>query len=314
MSDLLTKYRPTSFKGVVGQPSAVKSIRAAIKGKTGSSFLLTGPSGVGKTTIARIIANQFGCEGLNIIEIDAATHTGVDAMREIASVTKFKAFGKSPNRTIIIDECHQLSKPAWNSLLKNLEEPPEHIFWVLCTTEPAKVPNTIKTRCLSYDLKSVISDDIDDFLMGIAEKEGFDTDVEENDKIIGLLVKESNGSPRQALALFAQCKFCKTRAEAASLISTAEDREESIQLCRLLMKGDKSWKSYTKIIKDLDGTNPESIRLMVLSYFSKVLLNSDSGKALQCLQVMEAFKEPYNQSEKLAPLFLSIGEVVFDEE
>ena len=144
--DLARKYRPQSWKQVIGQDAAIKSLRATLKAGGKHGFLFTGPSGVGKTTVARILAAAVGCEAHNLLEIDAATHTGIDAMRAVSEGVAYKAFGDSPVKVMIIDEAHSLSKAAWQSLLKVVEEPPEHAYWVFCTTEPGKIPPRSEER------------------------------------------------------------------------------------------------------------------------------------------------------------------------
>ncbi len=131
MEPLHLKYRPKDFDEVVGQDAVVKSLQQAVKNNAGHTFLFTGLSGVGKTTLARITAATVGCVSSNLIEIDAATHTGVDDMRDVTFSLKYKPIGVGSVKVIIVDECHMLSKSAWNSLLKVLEEPPAWVYWML---------------------------------------------------------------------------------------------------------------------------------------------------------------------------------------
>src|SRR3989304_1453147 len=145
---LHTKYRPKHFEEVIGQIEIVKSLQNLIEtGKMPKSFLFTGPSGTGKTTLARIIANKLGCDIQNIIEVDAATNTGVEDMRVLCEGLRYPAFGLTTVKVAIVDECQEISKSSWSSLLKIIEEPPSHLYFVFCTTEPSKVLDTIKTRC-----------------------------------------------------------------------------------------------------------------------------------------------------------------------
>ena len=166
------KYRPRSLQDVRGQDAVVDSLTTALKKSTRPhSFIFTGPSGCGKTTLARILAEKFGCSPQNVIEIDAATNNGIDSMREVTSTLRYNGFGDTPNKAIIIDECHALSKAAWQSLLKSVEEPPAHVFFFFCTTENGKVPETINTRCQSYFLKPLRFDDLMDLLEFVVDEE-----------------------------------------------------------------------------------------------------------------------------------------------
>jgi len=128
--DFHIKYRPASLDEVLGQDAVVKSLETLFKKKDmPHAFLFTGGSGCGKTTLAMIVADQVGCEGAQIEEIDAATHTGIDDWREIAKQLQYAGFGNNSRKFVIVDECHQLSKSSWNSLLKIIEEPPAHVFF-----------------------------------------------------------------------------------------------------------------------------------------------------------------------------------------
>src|SRR5712671_4555438 len=124
---LYRKYRPRRWEDVIGQRAAVKSLKSLLDGKRAQTFLLQGPSGVGKTTLARIAARHLDCRGMGLIEVAAAVFTGVDSMRELQDGMQYKAFGENKTKAAIIDECQKLSSSAWDSLLKICEEPPEHV-------------------------------------------------------------------------------------------------------------------------------------------------------------------------------------------
>ena len=312
--DLHNKYRPDNLKDVVGQDNIVKSIANVLEKDTSHTFLFSGPSGVGKTTLARIIANVIDCSENNILEIDAATYSGVDAMREVTGHLAFKAFGEKPHKMIIVDECHSLSKPAWQSILKAIEEPPPHVYWALCTTELDKVPATIKTRCLHYALASIDKDNVYNLLQEIAYDEGIFETNEKGDAIIDLISNECEGSMRRAIVSLSMCADCKTVKEAAKLIKASRGDKAVIDLCRWLASGSgKNWNKATSHLKPLEGQNAESIRLQVINYFAKAALGTTKrSKAEWCFHVMECFKGPtYNQSEKLAPVVLAVASVIF---
>lgn len=144
---LYRKYRPQKFEEVFGQEEAIKILKNSIQeNKISHAYLFSGDRGVGKTTVARILAREIGCQAEDIFEIDAASHNGVEEMREIIEATRASTFG-SKYKIYILDEAHMLSKSAANSFLKTLEEPPEHVIFVLATTDPNKLPDTIISRC-----------------------------------------------------------------------------------------------------------------------------------------------------------------------
>jgi DNA polymerase-3 subunit gamma/tau len=136
--NLITKYRPRTLADVIGQDNVVRSLQSIGKKKDTQVFLFSGPSGCGKTTLSRILAKMYGVEDNSVLEIDAASRTGVDDMRQLQEIVQYRPFGDSGKRAIILDECHRLSKNAWDSLLKVLEDPPAHIVWCFCTTELIK--------------------------------------------------------------------------------------------------------------------------------------------------------------------------------
>jgi len=221
---LALKYRPQKFNELIGQNSMVLSIQNAIKlQRIPNAYLLTGIRGTGKTTTARIIAKAINCNvefsseqkcsekefchcmsisnsnHIDILEMDAASKTGIDDIREILeaakyhpSIAKFKVF--------IIDEVHMLSKQAFNALLKTLEEPPQHLKFILATTEVKKIPVTILSRCQRFDLRRIKVEEMTKFLTQISQKEKADID----NNSLRLISKSSEGSVRDALSILDQ--------------------------------------------------------------------------------------------------------------
>lgn len=309
MSDnsLHTKYRPKKFADVVGQDATVKSLIKVIDDDTSHAFLLTGPSGCGKTTLARIAALRLGCKDHDIMEIDAADSTGVDAMRAVKQQLHYVPMGDSETRVVIVDECHMLSKASWNSLLKILEEPPSHVYWFLCTTEPGKVPATVKTRTTSYTLKSLNEKGIEVVVDRAMEAEG----IELEDAVKDMVIREAYGSPRQALVNLASVNGVTSRKEAAELLKAASASDPVREFCQFLLKGG-SWSAAMSLVSKMEDEQPESVRIIVCAYMGSVAKNAKSDKqAIAVLRILEAFSESYNQSEKWAPLMLSVGRVLY---
>jgi len=308
MTSLPEKYRPAKFDDVVGQDDTVRSLKRVVKDGRGKVFLFTGPSGCGKTTLARILANEFAggkATAANIDEVPAADHTGVDDMRAVAGRALYRAVGGSPVKAIIIDEAHRLSGNAWDVLLKPVEEPPRHVYWMFATTNPGKIPKTIITRCLRYDLKPVSETLIVGLLETVAEAEGLDVAPE----VLEAVAEGAGGSPRQALTYLEACIYAESAGEARQLMRSAGQTKEVVDLCRFLLKGQgRSWSEAIKILKALEGTEAESIRIVVCNYIAAALMGTkDQKNARKLLGLLECFNTPYQQSDRLAPLLSSLG-------
>lgn len=307
-TSLHTKYRPSTFKEVIGHTDVVKSLKKVVKEKRAHVFLFTGPAGTGKTTLARILANEF-CGGkataANIEEIPAALFTGVDAMRSIADKARYRSIGESPTKAIILDEAHRLSGAAWDALLKVIEEPPAHVYFMFCTTVAGKIPKTILTRCQQYDLKALSDDDITDILVSVIEKE--DLDIKE--EIVEVIVDSAGGSARQALTYLESCLYCESPGEARKVMMQAGETKEVVDLARFLLdKRGRDWKKAQKILAELKGLEAESIRIVLCNYFAAVIMGSKSEKeAARVMSILDCFSQPYYPAEKFAPLLLSVG-------
>ncbi len=225
MAVLYRKYRPQNFAEVIGQQHVVQTLVNSIDAKNIShAYLFSGPRGSGKTSIARIFAKAINCEtrstnsgsepcnkcsncleimagkSIDLIEIDAASHTGVDDIRELTEGIKFAPV-KSKYKIFIIDECHQLSKSAANALLKTLEEPPAHAVFLLATTEAHKMISTITSRCQRFDFKKLQIAEIIKKLELISKKEN----VKFDESALSLIALNARGSFRDAESLLDKC-------------------------------------------------------------------------------------------------------------
>ena len=223
---LARKYRPTSFADLIGQETMVRTLRNAFAlGRVAHAFMLTGVRGVGKTTTARIIARALNCTGVDgnggptvepcgvcsncvailadrhpdVTEMDAASNTGIDSVREIIEAVRFRPM-QARTRIFILDEVHMLSKPAFNALLKTLEEPPPHVKFIFATTEIRKVPITVLSRCQRFDLRRISVAELAGHYGRIAEKEGKPIDRE----ALALIARAADGSARDGLSILDQ--------------------------------------------------------------------------------------------------------------
>lgn len=218
---LARKWRPKKFADLVGQEHVVKAlINALDKGRLHHAYMLTGTRGVGKTTIARILAKSLNClhtehgepcnqcdscrqidagRFVDVLEIDAASNTGIDNIREVLENAQY-APTMGRHKVYIIDEVHMLSKSAFNAMLKTLEEPPEHVKFILATTDPQKVPITVLSRCLQFVLRNLNSTQVHDHLVYVLQQE----QITYEDKALLLLGRAATGSMRDALSLLDQ--------------------------------------------------------------------------------------------------------------
>jgi DNA polymerase-3 subunit gamma/tau len=202
---LAIKYRPTDFSSLTEQ-SAIKDIlENQIKTKTFQhGYLFTGPAGTGKTTSARIFASMINDGKGNPIEVDAASNSGVDNIRQIIEDAKRKPLD-AEYKIFIVDECHSLSNGAWQALLKTLEEPPKFTIFIFCTTDPQKIPNTILSRVQRYNFQKISNEGIVDRLISIIKKENDASNIHYDLDAVEYIAKVSNGGMRDAITLMDKC-------------------------------------------------------------------------------------------------------------
>jgi DNA polymerase-3 subunit gamma/tau len=193
---LYQKYRPSKFSEVLGQEHVIKTLQGALKEKhPGHAYLFVGSRGTGKTSVARILARELGASETDIHEIDAATYTSVDNIRQLREEALVMPF-QSERKVYIVDEVHMLSKAAFNAFLKLLEEPPSHVAFILATTELEKVPDTIQSRCQVFAFRKPTQKVLTEMVTRVAKSEGFTLE-KASAELIALL---ADGSYRDALS------------------------------------------------------------------------------------------------------------------
>ena len=306
---LARRYRPKNFDNLIGQTSTVRILSNAFKlNRIAHAFLFTGVRGVGKTTAARIVARGLNClntdnptiapcgkcssciaaandRHVDIIEIDAASHTGVDDMRELTEGVRYKpSVGRF--RIYIIDEVHMLSNQAFNALLKTLEEPPEHAKFIFCTTEIRKIPITVLSRCQKFDLRRVSTSEIINHLKMICESENVLIDSES----LNLLARSSEGSVRDSLSLLDQAISIgknDIKAEDVKVMLGLSDKSKVWDLFDSLMEGDplKVIKNYEDLLND--GSDP----FLLIEELMRICHNVTRAIAVPTLDMSQSMSE-----------------------
>jgi DNA polymerase-3 subunit gamma/tau len=281
--ELHLKYRPQTFDEIIGNREIKESIVAGIS--RSRTFLFYGPRGCGKTTIARLIAKEIGAAEIDTHEIDAADKTGVDDARAIKEASQFSPMG-GKFKIYIIDECHRLSGNASDSLLKTLENPPDHCYFVLCTTELQKVSTTIKSRAKRFEVKPLTEAEQNSLIKLVCHREG----IRLSPAVRKAIIDSCEGIPREIIIAIDTIRDTKSDDDALSLINSLVHREV-IDLCRALIKRE-NWKIVSGILKDLQAKEDhERTRMAVLGYMNTVLLNAtDTGSCNTAALIIEEFK------------------------
>ena len=314
---LARKYRPATFAGLIGQDAMVRTLTNAIRSdRLAQAFILTGVRGVGKTSTARIIARALNCVGadggggptpdpcgvcehcraiaedrhVDVLEIDAASHTGVDNIREVIDGVRYRPT-TARFKIYIIDEVHMLSKPAFNALLKTLEEPPEHVKFVFATTEVRKVPVTVLSRCQRFDLRRIDMETLTKHFRDITEKEG----ARVSEAALHLISRAADGSVRDGLSLLDQAISQSAHGEGGE-IDEAEvremlglaDRSQSFQLLEAVLAGDVA--PALKLLDQLyrEGADPLAVLedlLEITHWLTRIKVVPDAADAPQVPEI-----------------------------
>ena len=303
---LARKYRPTNFDELIGQDAMVRTLSNAIEtGRLAHAFILTGVRGVGKTTTARIIAKALNCIGpdgtggatispcglcenclsiaesrhVDVMEMDAASRTGVDDIREIIEGVRYASIS-ARFKIYIIDEVHMLSRNAFNALLKTLEEPPEHVKFIFATTEIRKVPVTVLSRCQRFDLRRISIKQLTTHFSKLAKSENCEIE----DKALAIIARASEGSVRDGLSLldqaFAHGAGIVTEQQVRDMLGLA-DRTQVLDLYKTIMKGDTATGLEQLRHQYNHGADPEVIlsdMLELTHWLTRLKVVPDAGE------------------------------------
>jgi DNA polymerase-3 subunit gamma/tau len=255
---LYRKYRPETFEDVVGQTQAVELLtKTFTQQKVSHAYLFCGGRGTGKTTVARIVAREIGCNPEDIIEIDAASNRGIDEIRELRDAVRTAPFS-SPYKVYIVDEAHMLTKEAANALLKTLEEPPSHVVFILATTDPEKLPQTIVSRCQKVVFKEPDVETLSKRLSHVATSEGYTLPVESAE----LIARHGNASYRDALGYLEQVLGVSDtvveHTKVTELLGVGS-QEELLALLRFFCE--KNAQGVVETVRTMEGKNTQALRV-----------------------------------------------------
>lgn len=304
---LINKYRPDEWGEFVGNTESVNALQRALKTASARphAYLFTGPSGIGKTTAARILSKHFEAD---ITEVDAASNNGVEAMRSLVEFSQYMGLTGSGARLLIIDECHALSKAAWQAILKLLEEPPQHLYLALCTTELIKVPETIITRCYHTVLRAIKPAEMEDLLEAVCHAEGW----KPNQDVFALVVRAATGQPRKALSILQSVHDAFSLDEAKRIISLVDASDPMKELLQHLIAGKKEWKVIQPLLRRLEDDSFDEAVIPAGRYIMGALLNcEEAGRAQRIWQLLEALLFPSETWDKKAAFIAAIGRMIW---
>ncbi len=282
--ELYVKYRPSTLDGILGNDLAVKSVKSEVQAGH-HVFLFTGSAGCGKTTLARAIAAEVGGNELTIHELNSSENRGIDTVRDIMDEIRYRP--ADGNSVYILDEYHMQTNAAQQAALKMFEECPEWCYFFICTTEPGKVIDAIKTRCSRIELKPLDHDTMFKLLRRVAHNEGVTVSLDVLHKVADL----SEGSSRKALKTLGQVLYLENDEERMKYLeqnSFSDENEDIYKLCQSLFK-QEGWKAYMECLekaKDDVKANPESVRFLIMSYARTVL---KKGLNIRAAAMLKAF-------------------------
>lgn len=292
--ELYRRFRPRNLSQLVGQEKAVAVLTEMIERKrVPHALLLTGGSGTGKTTIARILRRELNCSKNDFIPKNAADSRGIDTIREINSAKGLSPVG-GDCRIWLMDECHQLTTAAQSVFLEMLEDTPEWVYFFLATTDPQKLLPTIRTRCTEVALKSLSAADIRLLLKGVCEKEK----VKLSEEVADRIAEVAEGSARKALVLLHSVIGLSSEDEQLAAILSNDAKREAFDLVKALLWEKASWLDVAKILKTIeDGNDLERLRHLVLVNVSNTLLKGGK-QSERAFAVIKAFECDWFASKK----------------
>jgi DNA polymerase III gamma/tau subunit len=305
MTEIYNRYRPKTLKTVVGQDAAVKVVQQLMRRGVPHAVMLSGPSGCGKTTIGRILKRHLECGDGDYREVNCATVAPLDAIRGIQN-SMYAAPMSGKTKVWLLDEVQSFSRAkfAQEGLLKILEDPPDHAYFVLCTTNPGKLIPTVRNRCTEIKLLPVKQSALEALVRKVAAAEG----AEISDEVVEQVCECAGGSCRKSLVLL-ESVIGLTEEEATEALEREKAAEPGIRIAQALFNPRTTWAEMKAVLASVEE-EPETLRHMVLSYGTKVLLGAGKTNPLAAL-VLVAFRDTFVECGR-AGLALACYEVFRD--
>ena len=306
---LINKYRPGAFTEMVGNVQQIEALQRTLSTESRPhAYLFTGPSGIGKTTAARIIAHELKAD---VLEIDAASNNGVDAMRSLTEMAQYMPMNGSGLRLIILDEAHMMTKASWNAALKLIEEPPSHLFIALCTTEANKVPDTIKTRCYPVTLLPLKPQEIEDLLLAVIECEQWTVD---ND-VLSAVIQHATGQPRKALTAIQAVHDCASRDEVRRILPLLDDSEPIIEICQILLQStsDAVWPRINNALERIEDSDYEEGIMLAGRYLAGAMQRAKKPQeAARAYRLLSALVFPNATYDRKIAFLAAVGRAIWE--
>jgi DNA polymerase III gamma/tau subunit len=304
----LTKYRPRTFAEVLGNSLMISKLEEVVNSNTPPHcYLFTGQPGIGKTTLARIVASVLGA---TVQEMCAAANSSVDDTRKLVEIAGYKPLDGKPTM-VIIDECQNLGggsakSKAWQPLLKLTEEPPVWSFFSLCTTDPETVPVAIKSRSTTVKLNPLKPTEIEDLLTLVCEVEGWVV----TDSTFQAIVGAAKGQARLALNILQLGHAIADREQLSQIIAEVESEGSPIvELCQCLVSGNRNWKRISMILDKIE--NEDGLDSQILGYLTNCMTRSEEQQAREVWCLLEAIMQPRQGWSKKAQLAAAVGKICF---
>jgi DNA polymerase III gamma/tau subunit len=307
MKELYKKYRPRSLGDVLGQDVVIRSLQSFLKkNKLPQTLLLSGESGCGKTTIARILRRELKCHKMDFVEINGSDKNGIEDMRYIRKQLN-KAPFKGDCKIWLIDEAHKISSAAQDMILTMLEDTPKGVYFILATTDPKKLKLPIRTRATEIKVKLLSKPLLKKIVTGIMKKEKVKIPAE----VITSILEHAEGSARKALVLLNQVYLLDDKKEMLEAVEETTLAKASEFIGRLLINTRTTWPTMAKYLKDNAQEEPEGLRWGILGYARSCLLSGGYISARAAI-IIDAFSQNFYDS-KNAGLALACYDVISGE-